>query len=265
MQQQLPAQRTILGTTVHATSYVEATQLMLAWAREGRSSYVCATSVHGVIEAQNNPAFRRILNEADLITPDGMPLVWGLRQLGLSEAGRVYGPTLTLHLCEAAAQAGVPIGLYGGTPESLKAFVSFLEGRFPGIRIACQIAPPFRPLTAAEDASYTQEIVSSGARIVFVGIGCPKQETWMAAHKGRIPAVMVGVGAAFDFHAGRVRQAPRWMQDHGLEWFFRLSVEPKRLWKRYGRIVPRFMVGFGAQLLADRLHTHSRTSPIRSH
>lgn len=263
MQQLVPANRAILGTTVHATSYLEATGLVLNWAQTGKSSYVCATSVHGIIESQDSPAFQDILNQADLITPDGMPLVWGLRQLGLPEAGRVYGPTLTLHICQAAAEAGVPIGLYGGTPDSLRAFVAFLENRFPGILIACTIAPPFRPLTAEEDAQYTEQIVASGARILFVGIGCPKQEQWMAAHKGRIPAVMMGVGAAFDFHAGQVRQAPHWMQQAGLEWFFRLSVEPKRLWKRYARIVPRFMVGFGAQLVTARLRSSFRGSPIR--
>jgi N-acetylglucosaminyldiphosphoundecaprenol N-acetyl-beta-D-mannosaminyltransferase len=194
-----------------------------------------------------------IVNGAALVTPDGMPLVWGLRQLGIEEAARVYGPTLTLHLCEAAARSGVPVALYGGTDESLAAFTAFLHDRFPGMRVVCGIAPPFRPLTTDEDDAYTREIVASGARILFVGIGCPKQERWMAEHTRKIPAVMLGVGAAFDFHSGRVRQAPALMQRMGIEWLFRLCIEPRRLLKRYLKHNPRFVVLFGSQLLRAKL------------
>lgn len=243
----------MLGTTVHATTYDAATQLALEWAHQRRSATVCATSVHGVIEASDDPEFQDILNTADLVTPDGMPLVWALRRLGVPGATRVYGPTLTLRLCAAAEAEGVAIGLYGGTPDSLGAFEAFLERTFPALRIAISISPPFRPPTAAEDDADTRAIADSGAGLVFVGIGCPKQERWMAAHRGRIPAVMVGVGAAFDFHAGRVRQAPPALQRAGLEWAFRLAVEPRRLWRRYARIVPRFVVGFGRQLAARAL------------
>ena len=250
-----PTSRRVLGTRVDATSYDAAVRLVLEWSREGRSAYVCATSVHGVIEASEDPSFRAVLNDADLITPDGVPLVWALRRLGVADASRVYGPTLTLRLCEAASEAGVPIGLYGGTPESLEAFQGFLLRTFPALRVAVAISPPFRPPTAAEDEADTREIAESGARIVFVGIGCPKQERWMAAHRGRVPAVMVGVGAAFDFHAGRVRQAPAALQRAGLEWAFRLAVEPKRLWRRYVRIVPRFVVRFGRQLAGRQAST----------
>ena len=248
----LPDYRTVLGVRVDATSYLGATQLVIDWAKEAKARYVCVASVHGVIEAQDDPAFRAVLNGADLVTPDGMPLVWALRLLGIAEATRVYGPNLTLHVSKAAAENDVPLALYGGTPESLKQFRAFLEERFPGIRVVCEIAPPFRPLTPEEDEAYTEQIVDSGARIVFVGIGCPKQERWMAAHRDRIPGVMLGIGAAFDFHSGRVRQAPSWMQDVGLEWLFRLLAEPNRLWKRYSRIVPRFLALFGAQLLRER-------------
>jgi N-acetylglucosaminyldiphosphoundecaprenol N-acetyl-beta-D-mannosaminyltransferase len=145
------------------------------------------------------------------------------------------------HVAEQAARENVPIGLYGGTPELLETFVGMLETRYPKIRVVCQIAPPFRLLTSEEDEAVTDEIVASGARILFVGIGCSKQEKWMAAHEGRIPAVMLGVGAAFDSYTGRVRQAPRWMQVAGLEWVFRLLVEPRRLWKRYAKQNPRFV------------------------
>jgi len=153
------------------------------------------------------------------------------------------------HLIEQAARENVPIGLYGGTPESLETLGRILKTRYPKTRIVCQIAPPFRPLTPEEDEAVTDKIVASGARILFVGIGCPKQEEWMAAHDGRIPAVMLGVGAAFDFHSGRVRQAPRWMQEAGLEWVFRLLVNPRRLWKRYAKHNSRFIGFFLMQLV----------------
>ncbi len=248
-----PVHRDILDVRVHATSYEEATRLVVGWAKNGESRYVCITSVHGVIESQDRPEFKRIQNEADLVTPDGMPLVWALRRLGISTASRVYGPTLTLHMARAAAEGGIPIGLYGGTPNSLDDFAEFLRSRFPDIQVVCAISPPFRPLTDDEDRRYTDEICASGARIVLVGIGCPKQEIWMAAHRGRIPAVMIGVGAAFDFHSGRVPQAPAWLQRSGLEWCFRLAMEPRRLWRRYRVIVPRFIGLFASQLIAARL------------
>jgi len=241
--------RHILNTRIDATTYEGATERVVDWAQNRESRYVCVTSVHGVIEAKENTQFRAVWNESDLNTPDGMPLVWGLRMLGVSKASRVYGPTLTLHVCQAAAARGVSVGLYGGTPESLQEFSGFLRRRFPSINISCAIAPPFRPLTQEEDARYTREIEESDTQILLVGIGCPKQEKWMHAHQDKVKAVMIGVGAAFDFHAGRVRQAPTWIRKSGLEWLFRLSMEPRRLWRRYARIVPRFISAFGRQLL----------------
>jgi N-acetylglucosaminyldiphosphoundecaprenol N-acetyl-beta-D-mannosaminyltransferase len=204
------------------------------------------------MEAFDSPAFQRVVNGADLVTPDGRPLVWALRSLGVGDATQVRGTDLTTHVVERAAREDIPIGLYGGTPELLETFVRILERRYPGVRVVCRIAPPFRPLTPEEDEAVTKEIRSSGARILFVGIGCPKQERWMEAHKDRIPAVMLGVGAAFDFHTGRVRQAPGWMQAAGLEWLFRLLMDPKRLWKRYAKHNPRFVVLFLRQLLGLR-------------
>lgn len=206
-----------------------------------------------VMEGINDPAFQEVTNTADLVTPDGMPLVWALKLLGHPEAERVYGPTLTLHVCEAATREGIPVGLYGGTPESLQDFKAFLYQQFPGIQVACAIAPPFRPLTPEEDKTYTAQIVESGARILFVGIGCPKQEWWMYEHRNRLPLVMLGVGAAFDFHSGRVRQAPSVVQRLGLEWFFRLLMEPRRLWRRYAHQNPRFVMLFTRQLLSQCL------------
>ena len=244
--------RHILGIRVDAVTYESATSQIIDWARGRQSRYVCATSVHGLIESSQDDRFRDILNGSDLITPDGMPLVWGLRRLGVQSASRVYGPNLTLDVCRASAAAGVPIALYGGTDESLDRFSRFLQAQFPSVNISCAISPPFRPLTREEDEAYTRRINESGAGIVLVGIGCPKQERWMSEHKGRIDAVMLGVGAAFDFHAGKVPQAPSWMQRSGLEWLFRLIAEPKRLWKRYTRIVPRFIGLFGLQLARER-------------
>lgn len=241
--------RYLLGMRVDATSYEDASRRVVRWAREGRSAYVCVATVHMTMEAFDSPDFRRVVNGAELVTPDGRPLVWALGVLGVKGASQVRGTDLTTHVVERAAREDVPIGLYGGTPVLLETFAGMLEERYPGIRVACKIAPPFRPLTPEEDEAVTREIAASGARVLFVGIGCPKQERWMAAHKGRVPAVMLGVGAAFDFHTGRVRQAPRWMQVAGLEWVFRLLMDPRRLWKRYAKHNPRFVGLFLMQLI----------------
>lgn len=243
------ASRHVLGMRVDATSYEDASRRVLRWAHRGQSAYVCVASVHMIMEAYDSTAFRRVINEADLVTPDGRPLVWALKGLGVKDSTQVRGTDLTTHVVEQAARENVPIGLYGGTPELLEAFVRILKTRYPKIRVVCQIAPPFRSLTPEEDEAVMDEIVASGARILFVGIGCPKQEKWMAAHKGRIPAVMLGLGAAFDFYTGRVPQAPRWMQVAGLEWVFRLLIDPRRLWKRYAKHNPRFIGLFLMQLL----------------
>lgn len=246
------ASRYVLGMRVDATSYEDASRRVLRWARRGRSAYVCVATVHMNMEAYDSAAFRRVVNGADLVTPDGRPLVWVLKSLGVKGPSQVRGTDLTTRVVERATHEDLPIGLYGGTPDLLEAFVRILKTRHPKIRVVCQIAPPFRSLTPEEDEAVTDEIVASGARILLVGIGCPKQEKWMAAHAGRVPAVMLGVGAAFDFHTGRVRQAPRWMQVVGLEWVFRLLVDPKRLWKRYAKHNPRFVWFFLMQRLGLR-------------
>ena len=244
--------RNILNMHVDVTSYPDATHKVVNWANEGVSRYVCAANVHMVMESHDDPTFNNVVNGADLVTPDGVPLVWALKLLGVNNASRVYGPDLTLHVCKMAAERSIPIGLYGGTPSSLEDFDRFLSQNYSGIQIACKIAPPFRPLTPEEDEHYVKEINLSGARILFVGIGCPKQEKWMAEHKDKLSAVMLGVGAAFDFHTGRVKQAPSWMQQNGLEWLFRLLMEPKRLWKRYAKHNPRFVALFLKQLLLSK-------------
>lgn len=243
--------RHVLGQRLDATSYEDATARVIEWAQDRRSSYVCVTNVHVVMEGWDSAAYRKVINCGDLITPDGVPLVWALRMLGVKSATRVYGPDLTLHICKAAAEKGLPIALYGGTEASLSDFSKTLEERYPGIQIACAISPPFRPLSSEEDETYTRQIEESGARILFVGIGCPKQEQWMAAHKGRLNLPMLGVGAAFDFHSGRVAQAPGWMQKLGLEWLFRFSREPRRLWRRYVIHNPRYILYFTWQWLTQ--------------
>ena len=223
--------------------------LICEWAREGLSKYVCVAPVSSVMEAHDSADFLRIMNEAALVTPDGMPLVWSLRLLGCRDATRVYGPDLTLKVIEMAAFQGLPVGLYGGSEATLGRLLKVIGARFPNLHVAWACSPPFREITAEEEKATIEEIVKSGARILFIGLGSPKQERWMAAHRGRVQAVMLGVGAAFDFLAGAKPQAPRWMMGIGLEWLFRLATEPRRLWKRYLKQNPRFIVLFALQLL----------------
>ena len=249
----LPPHRSILRMRVDATNYQDTTSRILDWVANKDSRYICVANVHMAMEVYDSQKFARVVNQADLVTPDGMPLVWALRLFGIKTAERVYGPTLMLHICEAAAKHQIPIGLYGGTDHSLTDFSQFLQSRYPDIQIACQIAPPFRPISEIETSTYRQQIIDAGAQIVFVGIGCPKQEYWMAAESNQIPAVMLGVGAAFDFHSGRVKQAPGWMQTRGLEWLFRLVQEPQRLWKRYLYHNPRFIIYLFYQWLSQSI------------
>jgi N-acetylglucosaminyldiphosphoundecaprenol N-acetyl-beta-D-mannosaminyltransferase len=240
--------RNILGVRIDATNYPDATRRILDWARARESRYVCCATVNNIITSRDSADYAAVMAQADLVTSDGMPLVWTLRALGLRQATRVYGPDLTPLVMEAAAQERIPVALYGGTPQVL----ARLQQRFD---IAYAEAPPFRPATLDEDQQTIQRIVDSGARIVFVGLGSPKQDRWMHAHRGRVPAVMLGVGAAFDFLAGVKPQAPRWMQDGGLEWAFRLATEPRRLWSRYLKQNPRFAVLALTQILRARLTT----------
>jgi len=243
--------RRILRTRVDATSYRHATGQVLDWAAAGESRYVCVATVNNLIEGCDDPGYNALMEAADLVTPDGMPLVWGLRLLGVPGASRVYGPDLTPLVCEEAARRGVPVGFYGGQDDVLDDLEVTLTQRYPGLRIAYRWSPPFRPLTAEEEAKVTDDLVRSGARVLFVGLGTPKQERWMADHKG-LPMVMLGVGAAFDFLSGRKRQAPRALQGLGLEWLYRLVREPRRLWRRYLYRNPRFVALFAAQLLRQR-------------
>ncbi len=215
---------------------------------------VTAAAVNLVMSARDDPSTMQAVLGATLAVPDGQPLVWALRLLGHSKATRVYGPDLMAHFCAHAATTGTPIYLYGGrSPEALGLLMKRLRERFPGLRIVGGWSPPFRPLTAAEQERMISEIDASGAQVVWVGTGQPKQELWMHEMRPLLAApLLVGVGAAFDFHAGIVSQAPSWMQRSGLEWVYRLSREPKRLWRRYLTQNPRFVVGFVRQYLRER-------------
>lgn len=241
--------RRILGTRVDATTYPSAAEQVLAWAKAAESRYVVFSTVNNVMEAFDHGDYREIVNQADLVTPDGMPLVWGLKWLGIQKATRVYGPDFTILTLSLAASGKIPVGFYGASQQVLDALLVAVRSRYPEINIVYSFAPPFRPLTQQEDEAVVRSVTASGCRILFIGLSSPKQDFWMSQHRGRIPAVMLGVGAAFDFLAGTKPQAPRWMMRLGLEWLFRLASEPRRLWRRYLKNNPRFVALFALQLL----------------
>ena len=239
----------ILGMKVDATSYDHATNVVAEWAAAGASKYVCVANVNSVMEAYDCPKYQRVMNDADLVTPDGMPLVWGSKLLGNQRASRVYGPDLTPRLLKMAERYHMRVGFFGGAPKALNKLLQRVHSHFPGLEVAYSFSPPFRPITPEEDAEIVDAINGSGTRILFVGLGGSKQDYWMSAHRDRIQTVMLGVGAAFDFLAGTKPQAPRWMMRVGFEWLFRLATEPRRLWKRYLKHNPRFVALFALQLL----------------
>ena len=239
----------ILGTPVSPTSYESAANQMVEWAKKAESRAICIANVHVLMEAYDSREFAKGMDTADLVTPDGMPLVWMLRLKGVKGQTRVYGPTLMLHVLEMAAREKIPVGFYGADDQTLQKLIRRIGERYPELQVAYVFSPPFRPLNQKESVNISQDIIASGARILFVGLGCPKQEKWMAEQQGKIPIVMLGVGAAFDFLAGTKSQAPAWMQAIGLEWFFRLIHEPRRLAKRYLYNNPRFILLALADLL----------------
>lgn len=233
----------VLGVRVSAVNPNSALARIGGWVERGDRQYVCVTGVHGVMESQADPGLLAVHNASGLTVPDGVPLVWCARRAGSAETARVYGPDLMLAVLERAAERGWSSYFYGGAPGVPEQLASTMAARFPGLRVAGSESPPFRPLTAQESLEVVERINGSGADLVWVGLSTPKQERWMAAHRaGLDAAVLLGVGAAFDFHTGRVRQAPSWMQTRGLEWLFRLAVEPRRLWRRYLSNNPRFVV-----------------------
>jgi len=251
----------ILGVNVSTASLAEVARAMVTWATGPRpdsgARYVCATSVHGLIEGVRDPDFRGILNAAGHVTPDGMPLVWFGKLRRRSEMSRVYGPALMKEVCRLTAGLRVRHFFYGGAPGVAEELRRRLETEFDGLQVVGTFSPPYRELTETELAEVAARINRTGADLVWVGLSTPKQERWIAAVRQQLHAgVIVSVGAAFDFHAGRVRQAPRWLQAAGLEWAFRLSQEPRRLWRRYAYNNPRFLWLALSQLVGLRKFTN---------
>ncbi len=223
----------VLGASIDVVGWDNALSRISTWAAARESRYVCICNVHSVVTAGQDAAFGRIVESADMATPDGAPVAKMLRILGFPDQQRINGPDLMWKYCEQAALRGESIYLYGGLSTTLELLQQRLKAAFPGLLIAGAYSPPFRSATAEEDEADVARINSAGAGTIWVSLGCPKQEQWMAAHRGRVKGVMIGVGAAFDYHAGTIKRAPKWMQNAGLEWLHRLCSEPRRLWKRY--------------------------------
>ena len=256
----------ILGVGISAIDLEQAVTTMERWIGERSRNYVCVTGVHGVMESRRDPRLRAIHNDAGMVTPDGMPLVWLSRLYGESRTKRVYGPDLMREFTRVSALRGYRQFYYGGAPGVADMLSETLTAAHSGLAVAGTLCPPFRELTPEEDRTVVDSINAARPDVLWVGLSTPKQELWMASHLGRIEApVMVGVGAAFDFLAGTKRQAPLWMQRNGLEWLFRLGSEPRRLWRRYAYIVPGFAVLASAELLRRALHpSRFRGAPFHS-
>ncbi|HEX7635723.1 MAG TPA: WecB/TagA/CpsF family glycosyltransferase [Noviherbaspirillum sp.] len=245
--------QTILGAFIDALSWDDALSRISQWAAARQSRYVCICNVHSVVTTTQDAELKSAVDNADMVTPDGAPIAWAMRRLGHPAQQRINGPDLMLKYLEHAERLGQSVFLFGSTEKTLAQLRITLEKRFPQLRIAGICSPPFRTLSTQEDENIVGMLNDSGAHVVFVGLGCPKQEKWMAAHRGRVNAVMIGVGAAFDYHSGTVKRAPLWWQQHGLEWLYRLGCEPRRLLKRYMVTNTLFVLGFARQLIASKL------------
>lgn len=238
----VPATR-ILNVPVSTVNMPTAVETILGWIEKRASYYVCVRDVHGIMRSQEDPELAKIHEGAGLVTPDGMPLVWVLQSRGYEQSSRVCGADLVAAVCEASLKTGARHYFFGGKPGVAERMSAELSRQFPGLKIAGLSTPPFRPLSFEEDAVITDTIVAAHPDIVWVGLSTPKQEYWMRDHVGLIPgATLIGVGAAFDFYAGDVKRAPNWMRESGLEWLHRLISEPRRLWRRYLVLAPRFVL-----------------------
>jgi len=240
---------------VNVTYLNKAVNHVLTLAKRQQGAYVCVSNVHMCMEVTDSLEFQRVVNSADIILPDGKPLSIGQRLLGHKKAQQVRGQDIMNQICAESGKKEINIGFYGGSSSALLAIVKqkLLES-YPDIKVTYAYSPPFRPLTAEEDMKVISDINAAEVNVLFVGIGCPKQEYWMAEHKQELHCVMLGVGAAYDFIAGSKKHAPRWVQKIGMEWCFRLCSEPKRLWKRYLSTNPRFIFHFGKQLIKYKYH-----------
>jgi N-acetylglucosaminyldiphosphoundecaprenol N-acetyl-beta-D-mannosaminyltransferase len=252
----VPAPETVsvLDVPLALTDYERTLDWIDSAVRKGERGYVCVCNVHTVMASQEDPELRASLLSSSVNVPDGQPLVWAINALGYSLAGRVYGPELMSRACARAATSGQRMYLYGGRNQgALVQLALNLRQRHPGVKIVGGYSPPHRPLTAEEEDAVVDEINRASPDVVWIGIGVPKQEKWMARMRDRLDVpVLIGVGAAFDFHAGLVPQAPNWIQEAGLEWAYRLAHEPRRLWRRYLRYNPRFVSAFTRQLAGQR-------------
>ncbi|MBO6507569.1 MAG: WecB/TagA/CpsF family glycosyltransferase [Roseibium sp.] len=253
------------GVPISAVDYEAATQRVLEAAKQKRPLAVSALAVHGVMTGVLDREHLSRLSKMDLLVPDGQPVRWALRLLhGIRLPDRVYGPELTLRVCQAAAAEGVLVYFYGSRPEVLKALETNLKKRFPDLIFAGLTPSRFRALSSEENVQALEEIRASGAGIVFVGLGCPRQEVWAYENTRDLAMPVLAVGAAFDFHAGLLSQAPKWMQDRGLEWFYRLTREPRRLWRRYVFLNPLFCLEIARQyFLGERDSRSTDTDPQR--
>lgn len=223
----------VLGVPIDRIAWQDALGQLTQWGAERRSAVVCICNVHMTVTAGQDAALGEALAAADMVTPDGAPVAWAIRRAGYASQERINGPDLMWRYLAEAERLGQVVFFYGGMDDTLAALKASMLAAFPDLKIGGMVSPPFRALTAEEDQADVDLINAAGTAVLFVGLGCPKQEKWMHAHRGRINAVMVGVGAAFDYHAGTIKRAPLWMQRWGLEWFHRLCSEPRRLWKRY--------------------------------
>lgn len=244
----------VLGVPVTALPLHEQARVAAEWAERRASKVVCVANVHMTMEAQHQD-FGRVLKESDLVMPDGMPLVWMMRRLGSPNQERLAGLDVLMALCEEAQARSIGVYLMGSTPEVLAAVSNKLQSEYPALMVKGAMSPPFRPMTDDEDAEMVDAINASGAGLVLVALGCPKQERWMHAHKGRVQAVMVGLGGAFPVYAGLHKRAPKWVRDAGWEWAYRLAQEPRRLWRRYWDTNLPFIAKALLQLNAARRHS----------
>lgn len=240
--------RYILGSKVNIITCKDAIQKVFEWSERRESRYICLANAHMIMEAYDSESFWKVLNSADLTTPDGMSIVWSFRILGIVTQKQICGRDLTLSICEEAAKRKISVGFYGSSQEVLEALVINLKQRYPALNIGYIYSPPFRPFCSEEETAIMRDIKTSGIQILFVGLGCPKQEYWMAKHKQHFPGVMIGIGAAFDFLSGFKPCPPHWMQNMGLEWLFRLCLEPRRLWYRNLWHSPRLVILFALQV-----------------
>lgn len=244
----------IVSIYVNVTSMKEALDSILLFVKKKKGSYICVANVHMCMEAFDSERFCKTVNCADLVLPDGRPLSWAQKILGHSNATQVRGPDFMEEICKLSIPHKLNIGLYGGASDAiLKEVMYVLSKKYVGINIAYNFSPPFRDLSPEEDVIVVEEINRSDVDVLFVGIGCPKQERWMEIHKNRVNCVMVGVGAAFDFVSGAKKVAPRWTHKIGIEWTFRFFIEPKRLWKRYLKQNPRFLWHFSKQVFSRKI------------